>query len=377
MIVQVTDCFHPRLGGIEIQVGDLARAQQEYGETVHVITATPANVEAAEVDYGYPVHRVVAGLPWELPVHPRAGAHLGRLFRQLRPDAVHIHLGSVSPFGWSAVSQALRCDLPTVVTVHSMWGAASRGMYRCLDRVIDWSRGPIVTAVSTASADLIMKTAPGLPVVVVPNGIALQAWRQAPRPDRAEDEVRIVAVGRLSSRKQPIVLLKALHAARRRIDARLKIRATVAGDGPALPLMRAYIHCHSMADWVHLAGRLDRDGVRSVLGTADIFVNPAVLESFGIATLEARAAGIPVIARADNGVSEFVHHAEEGLLCASTDELVDALVRLVEDTEARQRIRDHNRTTDPVGCTWPAVVSEFARCYRRAASAMSQVDSPR
>src|SRR5262245_53157985 len=102
---------------------------------------------------------------------------------------------------------------------------------------------------------------------------------------------------------------------------RLKVRATVAGDGPALPLMRAYLRSHSMADWVHLAGRLDRDGVRSLLGTADIFVNPALLESFGIATLEARTAGVPIIARTNNGVSEFVHDAEEGLLCASTKQL--------------------------------------------------------
>jgi glycosyltransferase involved in cell wall biosynthesis len=250
-------------------------------------------------------------------------------------------------------------------------------MYRFLDRVIDWSNGPIVTAVSTASADLIMKTAPASPAVVVPNGIAPQAWRQESGRDRAEDDVRIAAVGRLAARKQPLVLLKLLHSARRRIDARLKLRATVAGDGPALPLMRAYIHSHGMADWVHLSGRLDREGVRSLLGTADIFVNPAVRESFGIATLEARTAGVPVIARTNNGVAEFVHHAEEGLLCASTDEMVDAIVRLVEDTETRQRMRDHNRTTDPVGCTWPVVVSEFARCYQRAATGMSHVDSPR
>jgi glycosyltransferase involved in cell wall biosynthesis len=132
-----------------------------------------------------------------------------------------------------------------------------------------------------------------------------------------------------------------------------------------------------MTDWVHLSGRLDRDGVRSLLGTADIFVNPAVRESFGIAALEARTAGVPVVARTDNGVSDFVHNGVEGLLCGSTDDLVDAIVRLVEDTETRQRMRDHNRATDPVECTWPAVVEKFADCYRRAASGTSPVDSQR
>jgi glycosyltransferase involved in cell wall biosynthesis len=309
-------------------------------------------------------------------VHPRAGAHLERLFRELRPEAVHIHLGSVSPFAWSAVRQTLRCGLPTVATVHSMWGPASRGMYRFIDRVTGWSQAPlVVTAVSAASANLIMKAAPHRRVTVVTNGISPATWRQPPHRGRPDDAVHIVAVGRLAARKQPVVLLKALHAARRRIDPRLPIRVTVAGDGPAMPLLRAYLRTHSM-DWVHLSGRLDRDGVSALLGTADLFINPAVHESFGIATLEARTAGVPVIARANNGVAEFIRHNQEGLLCDSTDELVDALVYLVHDAEARRRIRDHNEATEPARCTWREVVAGFAACYDRAATLAAGSDEP-
>lgn len=365
MIVHVTDCFHPRLGGIEIQVGELARAQRDRGETVQVITATPARGAASRCDYGYPVHRVVAPLPWELPVHPRAGAHLVELFRQLRPDAVHVHLGSVSPFAWSAVSCALRCNLPTVVTVHSMWGWASRGMYRFLDRLTSWSDSPlVVTAVSTVAANLITKTALSLTVTVVPNGISPQAWRRpADHHESHNDDVHIVAVGRLAPRKQPVALLHTLHAARRRIDRRVALRATVAGAGPAMPVMRAYLRRHSMTDWVRLTGPLDRDAVHCLLQSADLFVNPAVHESFGIATLEARTAGVPVIARAGNGVSEFIKHGQEGLLCDSSDALVDAIVHLVRNAETRHRILTHNSTTQPTNCTWPVVTAAFARCY--------------
>jgi glycosyltransferase involved in cell wall biosynthesis len=371
VIVHVTDCFHPRLGGIETQVGDLAAAQMESGETVEVITATPANGAAHGRDFGYPVHRVVAPLPWELPVHPRAGTHLDRLFRQLRPDAVHVHLGSVSPFAWSAVLSALRCGLPTVVTVHSMWGRASRGMYRFLDRLTAWSGGPIVvTTVSTAAANLIMKTGGNVRATVVPNGINAQLWRTAPDADHRyhDGSVHLVAVGRLSARKSPVVLLQALHAARRQIDPAVALRATVAGDGPALPLMRAYLRAHSMTTWVHLSGRLGRDEVRALLGTADIFVNPAGRESFGIATLEARTAGVPIVARSSTGVCDFISHGREGLLCATTEELGSATASLVEDAETRRRMREHNRTTVPTNCTWPVVTAEFARCYARAAT---------
>jgi phosphatidylinositol alpha 1,6-mannosyltransferase len=379
VIVHVTDCFHPRLGGIEIQVGELARAQRDCGETVQVITATPASSVAARYDYGYPVHRVVAPLPWELPVHPRAGAHLVQLFRQLRPDAVHVHLGAVSPFAWSAVSCALRCNLPTVVTVHSMWGQASRGMYRFLDRYTHWSDSPlVVTAVSTVAANLITKTAPSLTVTVVPNGISPQAWRPlADHHDSHNDDVHIVAVGRLAPRKQPVALLNTLHEARGRIDPRTPMRVTVAGAGPAMPVMRAYLRRHSMTDWVRLSGRLDRDAVHCLLQTADLFVNPAVRESFGIATLEARTAGVPVIARAGNGVSEFIKHGEEGLLCDSPDALADAIVHLVRNSDARRRILTHNRTTQPNNCTWPVVTAAFARCYERAAALSMPAHEPR
>ena len=369
MIVHVSDCFHPRLGGIEAQVGELARAQQDRGENVQVITATPATGPATQFDYGYPVHRVVVPLPWELPVHPRAGTHLDRLYQQLRPDVVHVHLGSVSPFAWSAVLSALRCNLPAVVTVNSMWGRASRGMYRFLDRLTNWSDAPlVVTAVSTAAADLVAKAAPALSVTVVPNGISPQAWRPSADHHDRDGGVHIVAVGRLAPRKQPVALLNILRSARGRIDPRTAVRATVAGEGPAMPVMRAYLRRHSMTDWVRLDGRLDRDAVRRLLQTADLFVNPAVRESFGIATLEARTAGVPVIARAGNGVSDFIEHGQEGLLCDSPDTLVDAIVDLVQDTEARTRILAHNRATQPTNCTWPVVTEAFARCYERAAA---------
>jgi glycosyltransferase involved in cell wall biosynthesis len=374
VILHVTDCFHPRLGGIEIQVGELADAQLARGEDVRVITATPSNGASGRTGTAYPVHRVVAPLPWELPVHPRAGAHLDQLYRRLRPDVVHIHLGSVSPFAWSAVLSALRAGLPTVATVHSMWGPASRALYRFLDRIAGWSTAPLVlTTVSSASAELITKLRPNLTVVTVPNGISPADWRLPLATQKGH--LHIVAVGRLAARKQPIGLVQALAAARKRIDPAVALRATVAGAGPALPLLRTYLRAHAMTDWVRLSGRLDRDEVRTLLSTADLFVNPTVRESFGIATLEARTAGVPVIARADNGVAEFIRHGVEGLLCDSAGDLVDGISRLALDTVTRQRIRDHNRGTEPT-CTWPMVTASFARCYELATTLVTPIQPP-
>jgi glycosyltransferase involved in cell wall biosynthesis len=369
MIVHVTDCFHPRLGGIEMQVEELARMQMEAGEAVRVITATPPARTAQQREYGYPVHRVVAPLPGGLPQHPRAGVHLRRLFSDRYPDVVHIHVGAVSPFAWSAIRSAMRCGLPAVVTVHSMWDRTTRGIYRSFDRLTGWREAALVpTAVSTAAANLIRLAVPGAAVTVVPNGIAPDRWRagSGPEPSGERDGVHVVAVGRLARRKRPMVLLKVLNAARSRIDNGIPLRATVAGTGPAAAAMQRYLRRHGMADWVRLVGRLDRGDVCALLSTADLFVNPAVRESFGIATLEARTAGVPILARAGNGVADFVRHGEEGLLCPSDADLLDGLVRLVQDDQTRQRIRADNRAIEPTHCTWPMVIAAFERCYDRA-----------
>ncbi|GGM46629.1 glycosyl transferase [Longimycelium tulufanense] len=376
MIVHVTDCFHPRLGGIEVQVGELAKAQIAAGEQVQVVTATPDDGTRPS-DLGYPVHRVVAPLPWELPLHPRAGRHLAELFRALRPDVVHVHVGAVSPFAWSAVRCALRHRLPTVVSVHSMWDPVTRGIYRTFEGLTRWSGARmVVAAVSSAAAQLVHQAAPRARVTVVPNGITPDDWRTTAR--ERDGAVHVVAVGRLAPRKQPMTLLEVLRAAHARLGGRVPLRATIAGSGPATGMMERYLGRHGMTGWVRRAGRLGRDGVRALLSTADVFVNPTVRESFGIAALEARTAGVPVVARAGTGVADFVCHEREGLLCLNPNEMVNAIVRLAAEPELRMRIASHNRSTPPEHCTWPAVTEAFRRCYAQATMLANQpLDIPR
>ncbi len=89
------------------------------------------------------------------------------------------------------------------------------------------------------------------------------------------------------------------------------------------------------------------------------------MESFGIAAIEARTAGLPVVARADSGIREFVHDGVEGLLASDDAEMVDAIVRLVTDPALRQRIRTHNRTVAPMQ-DWDFVQSRAVEEYARA-----------
>ncbi|MEZ0075671.1 glycosyltransferase family 4 protein [Planotetraspora sp. GP83] len=360
-ILHISDCYLPRLGGIEVQVADLVRAQREAGHSVEVATATPGESLPG-------VHRVVAALPFDLPVHPRGTSHLLRLMTSLRPEVVHVHTGAVSPFAWMGVRAAVRAGLPVVVTVHSMWDPVTRGVYRALQAAFEWRRwGLVATAVSEAAARPIRAVAgPRVPVQVVSNGLDVSAWRPTVPAVRGE-AVHVVAVGRLAPRKQPMRLLKLLEAARARVPRDVMMRATIVGDGPARTRMERHLRARRL-DWVSLPGRFSREQIKDLLASADVFVAPAPRESFGLAALEARSAGVPVVARAQSGVADFVRPGKEGLLGRTFDDLVAAVVRLTRDTELRLSIAEHNRETQPVKCSWPAVLEGFGRCYELARS---------
>ena len=353
----MSDCYLPRLGGIEVQVADLVRMQREAGHEVEVATATRGEPLPG-------VHRIVARMPFELPVHPFGVGHLTRLMKARRPDVVHVHAGAVSPFAWMGVRAAVRLGLPVVVTVHSMWDPITKGVYTGLRLLTEWHRwGLVVTTVSSAATRQIRAVAGRrTPVVVVHNGLDLSGWVRTEHREHG-DEVHVVAVGRLAPRKKPVELLRMLRAARAKVPAKVPMRATIIGEGPARAQMERYLSRNGMADWVSMPGRRSREEIAEVLGSADIFVAPAPLESFGIAALEARAAGLPVVARSGSGVADFVRDGQEGLLGGTAEELADAVATLAGDPELRSRIAAYNREHPPTVGSWPDVLEGFDRCY--------------
>jgi glycosyl transferase family 1 len=202
--------------------------------------------------------------------------------------------------------------------------------------------------------------------LVVPNSVDLGFWR----PDGPErlpgTGLHVVVVGRLAARKRPLDAVRALHDARRRIPGTIPLTATLVGDGPEHDRVARFLALHGMRPWVRLAGNLRPPAVRDVLADADVFLAPATLESFGIAALEARAAGLPVVARAGTGVADFVRDEQEGLLAADRGGLADSLVRLACEPALRAAITTHNRQTRPIGVDLPTVVARYEACYLQA-----------
>lgn len=373
-VAHISDCYLPRLGGIEVQVTELTRRQAEAGYDVTVFTATPGHDVRQGVEQlnGVTVNRVTARMPFELPVHPRTSHHLVPLLKELKPDVVHVHLGVVSPFAWGGIRAAVKVGIPTLVTVHSVWGSAAKSGYSMADRLIHWSdSGVVPAAVSEVAANRIRAATPGVPVVLTPNGVDSADWSPTGRvipeePDRSQP-VQFVSAMRLAPRKRSMQLLEMFAAAREQVSGQRRITLNIAGDGPHANRIASYVEAHGLQSDVNLLGRLDRPRLRALYVESDVFVQPSVKESFGLAALEARSTGLPIIARAQTGLTEFVHEGVEGLLAVDDDDMTGAMVRLTLDDQLRIGMQRHNTETEPAQ-TWPNVLSDVADAYDTAIS---------
>lgn len=109
-----------------------------------------------------------------------------------------------------------------------------------------------------------------------------------------------------------------------------------------------------------------------------VFVLPSIRESFAIAALEARAVGVPVVARAPNGVVDIIEHGRHGFLFQTLEELSEQVAELLNNDPLRQKMSDNARQ----GLDWFSWEQTIARTLdlydlatRRNQEAKSAADS--
>jgi glycosyltransferase involved in cell wall biosynthesis len=345
-ILHATDTFGPTLGGIEVMVRDLAARQAAEGHEVTVLTRTPG---PASSDVTVTVSR-----------DPSLLADLVR-----RSDVVHAHVSAYSPLALRAAETAAAAGVPAVAAVHSMWGSGWP-LVRAVAGARGWLGSPIQwAAVSEAAAGPVRRALPGRRVIILPNAVDVAAWATDARP-AGPHVVTIVSVMRMVRRKRPLALVETLRRLRDQLPPDVRIRAVLVGDGPQRPSVLNAVARHGMDGWVSVPGSMDHEAIRDVYRSADVFVAPATLESFGIAALEARAAGLAVVTRAGTGVSDFVTHEQDGLVAGTSAELASALVRLCTDPRLLADLRTHS-ARHPPAFDWSDVLWRNAYGYELAA----------
>ncbi len=285
--------------------------------------------------------------PWDVRVLYR----LFRLVRQERPEILHAFLGFAN-LAASLVGRLL--GVPVIIWSYrdvEVWKTKTHWL---VERVaVRWADA--VTCCSDAVRRFVLThmNEQAHKFSTIHNGVDIETFSLSHVASRSELTLReggfvIGTVSRLDEPKKGLtVLLQAL--------ANLAGRAGVpawqwllVGDGPARDRLQDLAARLGLSDRVVFAG-LHRD-VAAVLPLMDLFVCPSLYEGFGIAIVEAMAAGRPVIASAVGGIPEIIVHEDTGLLVPAGDAVVlaDAMATLLTHPDraramgarGRQRVQE-------------------------------------
>ena len=358
----ICDWYLPRIGGTEMHLHDLALRLAGEGHDVQVITPTRGQKETD----GIPAHRL------EVPLFPGLGvvwtksafAKIESILKSESYDVVHCHGNIFSPAAYGAVYLSQKMGIPVMITWKSILGVYTP-VLAFLNLLFRWSKWPVVfSAVSGVAAEDVKSIVKNKPVHILPNGIDVSDWKAARVPGNP-GETLMVSVMRLIRKKRPDALIKMVPKIIARISPDIRLKVKIIGEGPDKEALEKLISRHSLKSTVELAGYKSREEIRDIFARSDIYVCASKWESFGIAALEARCAGLPVVALESGGVKEIVEHGREGLIGKTDDEMVDHLVRLVREPETLSSLAEYNRDNPPP-MNWNEVIVLHLSLYRTA-----------
>ncbi|RNI22894.1 glycosyltransferase family 4 protein [Flexivirga caeni] len=347
-IVHVADSFPPDVGGIERQVEALAHAQLADGHDVSVITAVNKDgPQGGDLD----VHRGLR-TRWLTIAFPSLNHRMvAKVLDRGDVDVVHAHFTVASPIAIYVARAASRRGIPVAVTVHSVWWKVAV-VHRFVSGVFF---GPsrlrvVYSGVSTMIAGHIRRVYPRAgDVSIVPNLVDTQWWApQSPSKHRAgQPDFRVVLVGRLKKRKHIDEFIEILSQVKAKVPEGTQVSVSIVGAGPRHDDLRQQVEQLGLDSWVELLGHRTPEQIRDLLHESDLFVAPSRQEAFGIAALEARSAGVPVIGYTFTGLADFVESGVEGLLVDDADDMADGLAKLLVDGQRVERLKASTRSRPP------------------------------
>ncbi|MFZ5707831.1 MAG: glycosyltransferase family 4 protein [Pseudomonadota bacterium] len=256
-----------------------------------------------------------------------------------------IHVASPEILGHRAVSLALHRNLPVVASVHTRFETYFRyyGL-AFLEPVVEallrrfYRRCDAIFAPSESMAQLLREQRMSYDVGIWSRGIdrtifrpdrrSLE-WRQSLGID--DDDVVIGFVGRLVMEKGLDVFADTIDQLERK---QVRHKVLVVGQGPAREWFEKRL------PKAVFAGFQAGEDLGRAVASMDMLFNPSVTETFGNVTLEAMAAGLPVVAARATGSESLIDDGVTGRLIqpGRTQAFADALRQFCEDGELRQKI---------------------------------------
>jgi glycosyltransferase involved in cell wall biosynthesis len=331
-VVIGADTFAPEINGSATFSASLAGGLARRGHTVHVVAPaaerrTHGTFQEEHGGETVTVHRLWS---WRYRPHPwlrfalpwRIQANSARILDQVKPDVVHFQSNIVIGRGLSR--QALKRKIRLIATNHVMpenllefslvphfaHGLVVRWLWWDANRI--YGRAEAMTSPTRRAADLVEANTKIRGVLAISCGLDSSNYTPNFEP---RTENLIMFIGRVTYEKQIDKLIRAFAL----LDPSLNARVEIVGGGELEGELKLLAEQLGVADRIQFDSYVTTEFLREALTRATVFAMPSIAELQSIATMEALASGLPVVAANAMALPHLVHDGENGYLVEPGD----------------------------------------------------------
>jgi len=234
-----------------------------------------------------------------------------------------------------------------------------------------WRGAEVVVAKCAGEADMIRAVDSRATISLVPNGVDLDAFQPGGSiPD--DGPLCLICVARLIERKGQRHLIEAM---RRLTDEGIKVTLDLIGTGDARRDYEAQVQKLDLNHGVRFLGYVPREQIAAHYAGAHVFVLPSYNEGMSVSTLEAMAAGLPVVVTRTGGTAELVEEEVNGFTFdwGDVERLTEHLCHLANDRARARKMGSISRAR-AASFSWDAAAERYLTIFEQMATRVSEYD---
>lgn len=350
-----TNFYHPIVNGVVRSVASFREVLMKQGHNVFVFAQADGTYKDTEpFIFRYP--SLSLPLPGDISAALPVSPFVDQLLPILKLDVIHTHHPIL--LGQTAARKAAELDLPLVFTFHTQYWEYTHYVPFPQEAIQEFLKNAVhrwlrefmqkcqhIVIPSESMKEMLVQNY-GLQerFTVIPTGINLEPyqcadWESLRREKGWQDETVLISVGRLAPEKNWDTLLRAFAKV---YEEHSGLRLVLIGDGPAREALESLASELGIAEHVTFTGALPFEEVPCYLRSADAFAFASVTETQGLVTMEAMAAGLPIVAVDGSGTRDIVDHGQQGFLVENdVDALANGIRELLSDPQRMKKFSHH------------------------------------
>jgi len=363
---------YPTFGGSGVLATELGKALADKGHQVHFITyQQPVRLNEFNANIFYHEVRVPTYPLFDYPPYETALAStMVDVIANNQLQLLHVHYAIPHASAAYMAKKILEGEgkkIPVITTLHGT-DITLVGRDKTYAPVVAFSinQSDAITAVSSNLRDETYKNFPiRKNIEVIRNFVDVKRFRKKPidafRKVIAPDNERIVTHASNFRRLKRVDDVVKIFA---EINKNIKSKLLLVGDGPERPMAESLCRDLDICDDVRFVGKQEQ--IEEILAISDLFLLPSDYESFGLAALEAMAAGVPVISSNAGGLPEININGKTGFLSdvGNIKEMASNAITLLQDDAMLDHFRNNAREqADKFDIT--SVVPQYEALYDR------------